>query len=312
MSTPAEARRRPVLVTGAHRSGTTWAGRVLAAAATPMGYIWEPFNPRHRPGTFPIRFPHYFHYVCAENAAECAAPLADMLAFRYRPGAELRSLRRPRDAARMGRDWWRFTRCGRRGATPLVKDPIALFSAEWLAATFDMRVLVMIRHPAAFAASIRRRGWRHRFADFLEQPLLMRDLLAPYAGEIRAASEQRLHILDEAVLLWNILYGTVARLEERHPDWVFARHEDIAREPVARFRALYAELGLGWSDAVERLVLQTSSASNPAGLDRADAIRLDSAAAAAAWRSQLSAEEIARIRRGTEPLADRYYAGGDW
>ena len=34
-----------------------------------MGYLWEPFNPRHRPGTFPIRFPHYFHYVCAENGA---------------------------------------------------------------------------------------------------------------------------------------------------------------------------------------------------------------------------------------------------
>jgi hypothetical protein len=312
MSTPAEAGRRPVLVTGAHRSGTTWVGRVLAAAATPMGYIWEPFNPRHRPGTFPIRFPHYFHYVCAENGAECAAPLADMLAFRYRPGAELGSLRSPRDAARMGRDWWRFAGSRRHGATPLVKDPIALLSAEWLAATFDMRVLVMIRHPAAFAATIRRRGWRHRFADFLEQPLLMRDLLAPYADEIQAASAQQLPILDEAVLLWNILYGTVARLEERHPDWVFARHEDIAREPVARFRALYAQLGLGWSATVEQLVLATSSASNPAEPDRVDAIRRNSAASAAAWRAQLSAEEIARIRRGTEPLAGRYYTDADW
>jgi hypothetical protein len=301
-----------VLVTGAHRSGTTWAGRVLAAAATPMGYIWEPFNPRHRPGTFPIRFPHYFHYVCAENAAECAAPLADMLAFRYRPGAELHSLRSPRDAARMGRDWWRFARSSHRGATPLVKDPIALLSAEWLAATFDMRVLVMVRHPAAFAASIRRRGWRHRFADFLDQPLLMRDLLAPYADEIRAASQRRLDILDEAILLWNILYGTVAGLEERHPDWVFARHEDIARDPVVRFRALYAELGLGWSGAVEELVMATSSAANPAAPERVDAIRRNSAASAAAWRSQLSAEEIARIRRGTEPLAARYYDDDDW
>ena len=88
MSTRAE-RPRPILVTGAHRSGTTWVGRVLAAADTPVGYIWEPFNPRHRPGTFPIRFPHYFHYVCAENGAACAGPIADMLAFRYRPGAEL-------------------------------------------------------------------------------------------------------------------------------------------------------------------------------------------------------------------------------
>ena len=77
---------------------------MLAFSPTPLGYIWEPFNPRHRPGTFPIRFPHYFHYLCAENGATCAGPIADMLAFRYRPAAELRSLRSARDAGRMARD----------------------------------------------------------------------------------------------------------------------------------------------------------------------------------------------------------------
>ncbi|HEY2789688.1 MAG TPA: sulfotransferase [Gaiellales bacterium] len=311
MSTRADG-PRPILVTGAHRSGTTWVGRVLAAADTPVGYIWEPFNPRHRPGTFPIRFPQYFHYVCAENGAACTGPIADMLAFRYRPVAELASVRSARDAGRMGRDWWRFARSRRRGATPLVKDPIALFSSEWLAETFDMRVLVMIRHPAAFAASIRRRGWRHRFADFLEQPLLMRDLLGPYEVAITAASERPLGILDEAILLWNILYGTVARLQERHPAWAFARHEDLARDPVARFRELYAQVGLGWSDAVERVVRATSDASNPAETVRVDAIRRNSAEQARSWRAQLSAEEVARIRAGTAPLAERYYGDGDW
>ena len=311
MSTRADG-PRPILVTGAHRSGTTWVGRVLAAADTPVGYIWEPFNPRHRPGTFPIRFPHYFHYLCAENGASCAGPIADMLAFRYRPGAELASLRSARDAGRMGRDWWRFARSRRRGAAPLVKDPIALFSSEWLAETFDMRLLVMIRHPAAFAASIRRRGWRHRFADFLDQPLLMRDVLGPYEAAIVAASERPPEILDEAILLWNILYGTIAGLQERHPEWAFTRHEDVAREPVARFRDLYAQLGLGWSDAVEQLVRDTSAASNPAETVRVDAIRRNSAEQARSWRAQLSAGEIARIRAGTAPVAGRYYGDGDW
>ena len=175
-----------------------------------------------------------------------------------------------------------------------------------------MRVLVMIRHPAAFAASIRRRGWRHRFADFLEQPLLMRDLLGPYQAAIVAASERPPAILDEAILLWNILYGTVAGLQERHPEWAFARHEDVAREPVARFRDLYAQLGLGWSDAVEQLVRDTSAASNPAETVRVDAIRRNSAEQARSWRAQLSAEEIARIRAGTAPVAGRYYDDGDW
>jgi Sulfotransferase family len=310
--TPADAGPRPILVTGAHRSGTTWAGRILAASPTPVGYLWEPFNPRHRPGSFPIRFPHYFHYVCAENGAGLAGPVADALAFRYRPGAELRSLRSARDAGRMGRDWWRSARNRRRGATPLVKDPIALFSSEWLADTFGMRVLVMIRHPAPFAASLRRRGWRHRFADFLEQPLLMRDHLAQFEAEIRAAAERPPDILDEAILLWNILYATVDRLRERRPDWSFARHEDLALDPVAGFRGLYAALGLRWDDGVERLVRETSAASNPTDAERADSIRRSSAAHAAAWRTQMTAADVDRIRAGTAAVAERFYSDADW
>jgi hypothetical protein len=303
---------KPILVTGSHRSGTTWAGRVLAFSPTPLGYIWEPFNPRHRPGTFPIRFPHYFHYLCAENGTSSAGPLADMLAFRYRPAAELRSLRSAKDAGRMARDWGLYARSRRRGATPLVKDPIALFSSEWLADMFDMRVLVMIRHPASFAASIRRRGWRHRFADFLDQPFLMRDLLGPYEGDIRAASEHKPDLLGEAILLWNVLYGTVARMQERRADWLYARQEDLARDAVAGFRTLYSRLGLEWTDAVGRRVLETSAASNPADSDRVDSIRRNSAAHVTAWKAHLTDAEIDRVRRGTEPLASRWYGSGDW
>jgi Sulfotransferase family len=310
--TPADADRRPILVTGAHRSGTTWAGRLLAASPTPVGWLWEPFNPRHRPGTFPIRFPHYFHYVCAENGAGLVGPIADALAFRYRPGAELGTVRSARDAGRMGRDWWRSERSRRRGATALMKDPIALFSSEWLADAFGMRVLVMIRHPAPFAASLRRRGWRHRFADFLEQPLLMRDHLAPFEREIRAASEQTPDILDEAILLWNILYSTVDRFRERRPDWSFARHEDLSRDPVGGFRALYSALGLEWDARVEGLVRETSDASNPTDAERVDSIRRASAEHAASWRAHMTAGDIERIRAGTADVAARFYTDADW
>jgi Sulfotransferase family len=303
---------KPILVTGSHRSGTTWAGRVLAFSPTPLGYIWEPFNPRHRPGTFPVRFPRYFEYLCAENGAAYVGPMAETLAFRYRPGAELRSLRSPKDATRMARDWGRFARSRRARATALVKDPIALFSSEWLADTFDMRVVVMIRHPASFATSVRRRSWRHRFTDFLDQPLLMRDFLEPHEGEIRAASERRPDLLDEAILLWNVLYGSVARIQERRPDWIYVRQEDMARDPVGRFREVYSGLGLEWSEGAERRVLDTSGASNPADTDRIDSIRRNSAAHVTAWKAHITPAEIDRVRRGTEPLASRWYGEDEW
>jgi len=35
--------QKPILVTGSHRSGTTWAGKMISACPN-VGYIHEPFN----------------------------------------------------------------------------------------------------------------------------------------------------------------------------------------------------------------------------------------------------------------------------
>jgi hypothetical protein len=140
----------------------------------------------------------------------------------------------------------------------------------------------------------------------------MRDHLAPFEGEIRAAAERPPDILDEAILLWNILYATVDRLRERRPEWSFARHEDLALDPVGGFRDLYSALGLAWDERVERLVRETSDASNPTDAERADSIRRSSAAHAAAWRTQMAPADVERIRAGTEAVAARFYSDADW
>src|SRR3954468_9588126 len=123
---------RPILVTGGHRSGTGWVGQVLATSAQPVGYLWEPFSLRHRPGTLAVRWPFWFPYITEENGAPYRAPIERTLAWRYAVPSELYSLRSAKDAGRMARDWWRFGRYRRQHAVPLFKDPIAVFSAEWL------------------------------------------------------------------------------------------------------------------------------------------------------------------------------------
>ena len=44
----------PILVTGSHRSGTTWVGKMLAADSD-TAYISEPLNVLHRLGIFRAR-----------------------------------------------------------------------------------------------------------------------------------------------------------------------------------------------------------------------------------------------------------------
>jgi len=76
-----------------------------------------------------------------------------------------------------------------RGGRLILKDPIAALSSDWLAGNFELEVVVLVRHPAAFAASLKRLNWRHPFEHFLQQEMLMERYLDPYRAEI--ASKRR-------------------------------------------------------------------------------------------------------------------------
>ena len=194
------------------------------------------------------------------------------------------------------RDWYVTVGHRRRDDVPVFKDPIALFSAGWLADTFGMEMLVLIRHPAAFVRSIVRNGWDHPFGDFLAQPLMMRDQLAPFADEIERFAAQEQPLMDQAILLWNLIHHQIRRFRDERPSWAFLRHEDLSREPVREFRALYERLGLTWTDVVLRTIEEHSGVGNPQETTDAASHKRDSRKAITAWKARLTPEEIRRIR----------------
>jgi hypothetical protein len=193
-----------------------------------------------------------------------------------------------------------------------LKDPIALFSSEWLADRFDMRVLVLIRHPAAFTNSLLSKELRHPFGDFLAQPLMMRELLVDRADEIARSARNEQPILEQSILLWNLIHEQIVRLRDAHPDWLFRRHEDLSREAVPRFRDLYDRFELTWSGDVERVVREHSGEGNPEETADPASHRRDSAKAISAWKRRLDPEQIARVREGTDPVWREFYGDGDW
>ena len=303
--------RRPVLVTGSHRSGSTFVGKMLSLSPS-LGYIREPFSVSHRPGILEVQFPYWFPYICAENQEPYLRPVEDMLAFRFKGSAALRDMHAPRDLALAAHDVREFSRYRRRGARPLLKDPIAVFSAGWLSDTFDMQAIVLIRHPAAFASSLIKYGWTHPFDDFLNQPLLMRDLLSPFEEEIASFARSEREIIDQAVLLWTLIHHVILRYRETRPTWCFQRHEDIARDPLGRFGQMFEYLGLEFGQKERARVSAATDSSNPSEATGAGALKRDSRSAAQTWKTRLSARQIARIREGTEKIAAEFYSDVDW
>ncbi len=308
---PSSNSSHPILVTGAHRTGTTWVGKMLSASGE-AAYISEPLNVWHRPGVMSTPISRWYTYICVENEAQFLPGFRQTLAFRYHLWQEMLSLRSRKDALRMCRDCSTFLK-GRLGnLRPVLKDPFAVFSAPWFAERLGCRVVITVRHPAAFASSLKRLNWRFQFEDLLAQPLLMRDLLNPYQAEIEAALHQE--IIIQASILWKIIYQIVANFLQEHPEFVRVRHEDLSLEPVAGFSRLYNQLGMTFNSRAEKAVLDSSNSENPPELSRQSihAYKLDSRANLQRWKSRLTPDEIDRIHQITAETAALYYPADSW
>jgi len=305
----------PILVTGAHRTGTTWVGKMLAASGE-AAYISEPLNILHRPGVLLTPTRYWYTYICKENEAEYLPGLRQTLSFRYHTWAEIRSLRSRKDFLRMGRDWSTFLVGKIRRQRPLLKDPFAVFSAPWFAQKLACQAVITIRHPMAFASSLKRLNWPFDFTHLLEQPLLMRDWLEPFRQDMGAIMTDPGDIVGKASLLWRMIYHAVHSLTSTNPEHGFkiVRHEDLSLNPIEGYADLYASLGLSFTPRAQKIIIKSSSAENPKEVSktRIYSTRLDSQANLNNWKKRLSAEEIARVRSLTEDIVALYYPDLDW
>jgi hypothetical protein len=305
------------------RSGTSWVGKMLEASGR-LVYVNEPLNTEHPPGRCPgvLHAPvrHRFQYISDDNEHEYLAAFEDLFRLRYHVRAELAANRTPRDLLRMAKYLSSFLDGRARGKRALLDDPFAVFAAPWLVRRFDCAAIVVVRHPAAIAASRKRLRSRTDFSQLLGQRSLMRDWLQPFRDEMEAMQE-RDDVIGHACLLWRMIYGVVASLGASGGLTV-VRHEDLSMDPPAGFARLYETVGLPLAESSRRAIVRASSGGSDAaahgwsitrgGLSRTGFRRLDSRANVHAWKRVLTGAEVSRVRELTGDVAPFFYADGDW
>jgi hypothetical protein len=193
----------------------------------------------------------------------------------------------------------------------IIKDPIAALSSDWIAKNFDLDVIVLVRHPAAFAASLKRLGWWHPLEHFLKQTMLMQRHLEPYRAEIASKPQD---IVEQAAIIWKSLYSVLFTYLDSHPNWLVRKHEVLSVNPIAELRGLYEALGLEWTATVEENVVRYTRCGNPVDVPKGTVhqIRRDSVANITRWKETLTEEEIARVYEITRPISSSYYSNKDW
>jgi hypothetical protein len=278
----------PLLVTGAIRTGTTWVGETLGRSPD-LEYIWEPFNPLVRAWPHSA-VPHFY------TGPYDAQPLVDdiataLLALRSRG----RLVGHPESTARELRRRRAFAAARRAGRTPLLKDPLAALLARHFQDRFAVRTVVTVRHPAGFVASCLRLGWDYDFENLLAQPLLMQRL-APWREAMEATVGRTGPMLDRVSLLWRVIYGALGDGELAPAAPYLFSYEQAVADPTTAFRDLFRHLDLAFPPEIET-----------AAAHGADATRAD------AWREQLTADDVARVRLLTQPEAERWgYDAAKW
>lgn len=310
---------KPILLTGSHRSGTTWAANMLAAAPG-LGFVMEPFNDaNNRPGIFNASFGCFFPYITEENESPYLEAAKKTIGFRYELGAGLGAAGSVREYARVIKDLYQTSQNRLMGKRPFVKDPNALFLAEWLGKRFDMDVVILIRHPAAFISSLKILNWGFPFSSLTGQPLLLHDYLSQYEADIVAYARKEQDLLDQGILVWKILHHVISQYQQRHDDWHFIRHEDLSLDPERQFNTLFDGLGLAFTQRVRERLQKYTGVGNEADTTSMD-VALNSRKSISRhskkniwnWKQRLSDDEIKYIRERVEPVSSLYYSDKDW
>ena len=205
----------PVVILSLPRSGSSWVGAVLGQAPN-AAYLREPLTQAHlatghgQP-VLPIKG------RAVNRTYRAAAHLAFAGVPRFPPGRFIVA----------DREQWAYSQRSRRR---LVVKEVNPYFAEWLAHTYQPRIVLLVRHPAAVALSYNQLGW-------LTGGHSWRRLGAGFSRAYQTA--------------WTSLqdYPAVRRVT----------YDELCESPHQVFEELYAFAGLNWTEAIaKRLTEQTT------------------------------------------------------
>jgi hypothetical protein len=279
--------RRPdrrIFVTGNGRSGTSWIGETLGLGAGVLHYR-EPCHP-------------------TQNGLSPAA--ADKVWAKYvAPGATDPFFEGLLDKAFTGKFWvgsgGRFPgpiqRIGSR-PTVVVKEVASFASTEWVASRWPVDVVIILRHPGAFAASVANLAHPERDVRRARHLIANPEVLELLSPEIRRG----LGSVDDpwmaSITAWGIRTRIVLDAQANHPKWKVIKFADLAADPVSQFRALYNELDLPWTDDVAEKIRASSTKAE----DGAFSTSRESKSRIDAWRTELSDLQFRQV----EEMIDRF------
>ncbi len=289
-------------MTGVPRSGTTWLGRVISASKYYF-YVHEFINPVCLfQETQPFQ---KYHYIDEHNIHKYEPILKKLINLTYKSEMEKNIIKHM--AKETVRSFFSMKRRVRGYPQPLLKEPNACFSSDFLARRYGLKVIVLVRHPAAVVASFKRMGWPSDLDRIVQQKTLIRKYFS------KMPLEKYRDRVEEISLLWLIVMDVLTRFMEKNKDWILVRHEDLCRHPLGEFEKIFEKLNIFFSKKMKNRIISSTQSETVTPEDKNPFhLKRNSRKLAGAWQGLLTVEEIEKIKRIVRPVSDHYYQEKDW
>ena len=299
-----------VVVTGLHRSGTTFLGSLLDAAQGTSMLSREPTNYNWGVRGVPRWYPMLVEADLAGDT-ESASVVESLLrltrgrAVSWTHGdSQVRSL-----GANVVQNAVTLT-ARVRSRCLVVKDPFLSLSVPFVQRHLTRRtVLVAVRHPAAWALSLERVDWHP--GSLVNQLVTREDLAAEVAScEVPRRDWEVRPLYEASAWAWRILMAVVEnRAGQADPGRYRAVPlESFRDDPLATALSLIDDVGLeSTQQTVARVRALTEGAVVAPTTTAQHVLERDTKASVDAWRTRMSQADQSAIWRVCEPVAARYY-----
>jgi hypothetical protein len=192
------------------------------------------------------------------------------------------------------------------GKKVLIKE-VNPFVIQWLAKEFDVRILYLVRHPAAVANSFYAKGWKpDHFVDRFSSERI-KELQGSYQFNLKGDFWETFGALQA------VQHHLFMDALQKQNDFLVVRYEDLCAAPDSEFERVVRFCGFKWDDAVVGAIRSSSRVSMETYVPGEYTLTRSSSQMVEKWKEYLSEESLTKLRKWY--LANRppfYSERGSW
>lgn len=298
--------RAPILVTGAHRSGTTLIGSIVAEAGP--HFIYEPFNPCSPPGMALPQIQSLYHYLDGNKWPDLQKSLVQLCSGYFypfsRPGSPFK------DRLSLMQKSANVKLAYLRGKRLLLKSSELMLSISTFVKATSGKVIVAVRHPCAFAQSCERMGWRYDLSALTSQSDFYERFLSRVPEFGRCRDDRIPATVVDNTWLWFALHSYLVNLMDQDvaANLMVVTHENLCLNPQFEFARIAEFLGLEMSPAIEALIAhKTEGRVVDVVGDQQHVLERNSMQLASSWRKRMPEHIQSWVNSVARPVSGLFF-----